>query len=171
MHSLKATDIEVYLFRRTSRVELLLLRRSKLDSLPGVWQPVTGRIHRRESASRAAEREVREETGLSPRRWWRLEHLVSYVNPETDELRIVPLFAAEVGQRPGPRLSKEHDAFRWVTLARAAPLVLWDTQRAALTAFKRQILGQARLAAALEIRTSGAPRASRAKRHSRRSSG
>jgi dATP pyrophosphohydrolase len=149
---MKATHVEVYLFTRKPRARLLLLRRSGHDSLSGVWQPVTGRIHRRESALAAAAREVREESGLTPRRWWRLEQVVSYVNPLTDELRVVPLFAAEVAPTSRVRLSDEHDAFRWVTLQAAAPLVLWDTQRAALQAFRRQVLGGARLAAALEIR-------------------
>jgi len=93
-----------------------------------------------------------------PSRWWRLEHLVSYFNPATDELRVVPLLAAEVSPGARVRLSKEHDAHRWVTLANAAPLVLWDTQRAALQALRRQVLGSARLAAALEIRNARVPR-------------
>lgn len=154
---MKATHVEVYVFSPKPRFGLLLLRRSAHDSLPGVWQPVTGRIHRRESALAAAAREVREETSLTPDRWWRLEHVVSYVQPATDELRVVPLFAARVSDRSLLRLSREHDAFRWVTLAAAAPLVLWDTQRTALAAFRRQILGSVRLSAALEIHL---PRAS-----------
>jgi dATP pyrophosphohydrolase len=153
-----ATHIEVYLFRRAPRIQLLLLRRSGHDSLPGVWQPVTGRIHAREKALAAAAREVREESGLAPSRWWRLEHVVSYVNPLTDELRVVPLFAAEVELLSRVRLSDEHDAYRWVTPAAAAPLVLWDTQRAALRALRRQVLGPARLAAALEIPVTHASR-------------
>ena len=64
---MKATHVEVYVFRAEAASRfLLLLRRSAHDSLPGVWQPVTGRIHRRESALAAAAREVREETGLTP---------------------------------------------------------------------------------------------------------
>jgi hypothetical protein len=89
----------------------------------------------------------------------------------TDELRMVPLFAAEVAPGARVRLSKEHDAYRWVTPAAAAPLVLWDTQRAALQALRRQVLGPARLAAALEIQMTRAsqprPVAPRTRRSSR----
>ena len=66
--------IEVHLFRRAGRrVEFLCLRRARTRRLPGVWQPVTGKRRRGETAFAAARREVREETGLEPRRWWALE--------------------------------------------------------------------------------------------------
>jgi dATP pyrophosphohydrolase len=175
--SIKATHVEVYVFCRRPNFGLLLLRRSRRDSLPGIWQPITGRIDRRESALAAAAREVREETGLSPRRWWRLEQVVSYVDPPSDELRVVPLFAAEVADRSRVQLSAEHDAHRWVTLAAAGPLVLWDTQRAALQAFRRQVLRSAKLSAALEIHLRNAARPTtgvrrkRAARRARRTRG
>jgi hypothetical protein len=83
----------------------------------------------------------------------------------------VALYAAQVDARARVRLSHEHDASRWVTLAGAAPLVLWDTQRAALQALRRQVLGPARLAAALEIQMTRAsqprPVAPRTRRSSR----
>jgi dATP pyrophosphohydrolase len=165
------THIEVYLFTRSRGTQLLLLRRARSESLAGVWQPVTGRIEPRERSVDAAVREVREETGLEPQRWWRLEQVTSYVHPVSDELRVVALYAAQVDARARVRLSHEHDASRWVTLAGAAPLVLWDTQRAALQALRRQVLGPARLAAALEIQMTRAsqprPVAPRTRRSSR----
>jgi len=164
------THVEVYLFRRTPRAGLLLLRRAKRDSLPGIWQPVTGRIEPGERALDAAVREVREETGLDPTRWWRLEHVVSYIHPKSDELRVVALFAAEMNGRPRVTLSHEHDALRWVTLAAAAPMVLWDTQRFALQALRHQVLGSARIAAALEIELPPAKRMASTSRRARTAS-
>src|SRR5881396_1604702 len=42
---LDASAIEVYVFRRRGRrTEFLALRRRPGDSLPGVWQPVTGTL-------------------------------------------------------------------------------------------------------------------------------
>jgi 8-oxo-dGTP pyrophosphatase MutT (NUDIX family) len=155
----RLTHIEVYLFARSRGTKLLLLRRAGTESLAGVWQPVTGRIEPRERSVEAALREVREETGLTPRRWWRLEHVTSYIHPVSDELRVVALFAAQVDARARVRLSHEHDASRWVTLASAAPLVLWDTQRATLAALRSQVLRSARIAAALEIDIKQARRA------------
>ena len=67
MIPLRCKQIEVYLFRRRAgRIELLVLRRARGRPFAGVWQPVTGRIRRGERPSRAATREVREETKLVP---------------------------------------------------------------------------------------------------------
>src|SRR5438067_13107267 len=69
-----STHVEVYLFRRQAgRVEFLVLRRSPdRRVLPKVWQPVTGKREDDETAHASAMREVREETGLTPKRWWSL---------------------------------------------------------------------------------------------------
>ena len=136
-----------------------MLRRAAHESLPGAWQPVTGSIRRGENALRAARREVREETGLEPLEWWRLESVVSYLDVASDKLCVVALFAAEVDPAAKARLSREHDSVRYVTLARAAAMVLWDTQRDALRSLRSQIFGGARLAAALKIDDHAAPRA------------
>jgi dATP pyrophosphohydrolase len=155
------THVEIYLFRRRPALRILLLRRAAgRRTLPGVWQPVTGKIRRGERALAAAAREVREETGLEPRRWWALETTSIYFDPIDDCVRVLPLFAAEV--TPGARieLSREHDAFRFLEPSRAAARVLWDTQRVGLDALRSQVLARPSLAAALEL-TSHAPRRTR----------
>ena len=60
--------IEAHIFRLVEdRLEFLLLRRAADEEVyPGVWQPVTGRMHEGEKAWEAALREIKEETGLSP---------------------------------------------------------------------------------------------------------
>ena len=75
MPAIRCSHVEVYLFRRRGgKVEFLTLRRSpNRRKLPGVWQPVTGKLERGERAWASAAREVLEETGLKPRRWWTLE--------------------------------------------------------------------------------------------------
>lgn len=140
------------MFRRRSRtVQLLLLRRSPERTLPGVWQPVTGGIERGETAYAAAAREVREETGLSPLRWWSLAHLTSFYDPAGDVVRLLPGFAAEVAASDPVHLSHEHDRYAFLPLARAASRVLWDAQRLALAALRREVLQGGAHAAAREI--------------------
>src|SRR5438045_522053 len=108
---LRPTQIEVYLFRRRARrVEFLCLRRAR-GLLPGVWQPVTGGLRRREGVLAGAAREVREETGLSPRRWWALEGVGIYFDARAGLARVMAMFAAEVDPQDGVRLSREHEAF------------------------------------------------------------
>jgi 8-oxo-dGTP pyrophosphatase MutT (NUDIX family) len=155
--SLTCTHVEVYVFRRRAgRVEFLALRRAPGRSLPGVWQPVTGRLRRREPAARGAARELAEETGLAPLRWWALETLTLYIDAARDRVVVLPMFAAEVDAASRVRLSREHDRARFVPRASAARLFLWDAQRRGLDAVARQVLRGGALARALEIRARGA---------------
>lgn len=143
--------IEVHLFRRRAgRVEFLCLRRAAGDHLPGAWQPVTGRIERAETALAAAVREVREETGLSPRRWWGLESVTVYFDVRADEVRALPLFAAEVAATDRVRLSVEHTDAVWLPAPAAGRRYVWEAQRTALAAVKREVLRGGPLARALE---------------------
>lgn len=167
MIPVRCRQVEVYLFRRRARrVEILLLRRSPERTLPGVWQPVTGGIEKREAAYRAAAREVAEETGLTPLRWWALEHLTVYYEPAKDAVHAVPVFAAEVAWTDPVHLSSEHDRYAFVTEAAAAKRVLWHTQRRALLALRAEVLAAGANASAREVTARiGAPeRASRSKR-------
>lgn len=149
---LTCTHVEVYVFRRRAgRVEFLALQRARGRSLGGVWQPVTGRLEPRESAVRGAAREVLEETGFVPQRWWALETVTVYFDAMTDRIVALPLFAAEVGASSRVQLSDEHDDARFVSRAAAARLFLWDAQRAGLEAVARQVLRGGALARALEI--------------------
>lgn len=152
MPRLQRTHIEAYVFRRRGgRVEFLCLRRARDRSLGGVWQPVTGKSRPRETALAGAVREVHEETGLSPRRWWALETVTAYYDPAKDVVLMLPLFAAEAGAREAVRLSEEHDAHRWLPARAAGRLYLWEAQRIGLEAVRREVLGRRDLARALEV--------------------
>jgi dATP pyrophosphohydrolase len=88
----------------------------------------------------AARREVLEETGLTPVRWWALEHLAAFYEPARDMIRVVPVFAAEVSWTDPVQLSDEHDQYAFVTLAVALKRVLWATQRQAIKAVRDEVL-------------------------------
>ncbi len=152
MSPIAPTQIEVHVFRRRGRaVEFLCLRRSRGSRLPGVWQPVTGKLRRGEGPLRGARREVREETGFVPTRWWALESVSVYFDAPSGVVHALPIFAAEVD--PGERvtLSAEHDASRFLPAREAGRRFLWDAQRRALEAVRRQVLRGGALARALEV--------------------
>lgn len=148
----RCKQVEVHLFRRrASRREFLLLRRSADRSLAGVWQPVTGGIERGETAWQAAAREVLEETGLLPLRWWALEHLTLFYSPAKDAVLAVPVFAAEVAWADPVHLSSEHDRYAFVPPTLAARRVLWGTQRAAMRAVRDEVFAGGASAKAREV--------------------
>jgi 8-oxo-dGTP pyrophosphatase MutT (NUDIX family) len=152
MPPLFSRQIEVYPFRRRRlRTEFLLVRRAAERSLPGVWQPVTGGIEGRETAWRAAAREVLEETGLTPLRWWALEHLTTYYEPAKDAVLALPLFAAEVAWTDAVHLSHEHDRYAFLAAGAASRRVLWASQRQALAAVHEEILARGADPSAREI--------------------
>ena len=169
MIPISCTQVEVHVFRRRGkRLELLLIRRAPHRSLAGVWQPITGGIERGESTMAAAVREVREETGLAPLRWWALEHLATFYDPGHDHIRVVSVFAAEVAWTDPVQLSHEHDRYAFVSLAVARRRVLWATQRQAIAALRDEVLSGSSGGAAREVTARvaalAAPRAGRTPR-------
>lgn len=160
MPSLKQTHVEVYVFRRRRprRIEFLCLRRAPGRPLAGVWQPVTGSRRPRERALVAALREVREETGITPRRMWALESVSVYFDAAADAVCLLPLFAAEIDASARVQLSREHDASRFLTARAAGRRFLWEAQRRGLDAVCREVLEQPRLARALEVKLTGSAR-------------
>lgn len=152
MAAIQRTHVEVYLFRRRrGRVQFLCLRRSPGRKLGGVWQPVTGKVDRGETALAAAVREAREETGIAPTRFWALETVTVYYDPGLDSVMALPLFAAEAAAAARVRISGEHDAYAWLSARAAGNRFLWEAQRAGLAAVRREVLLRPRLARALEV--------------------
>jgi dATP pyrophosphohydrolase len=151
----RSDHVEVYLFRRRGRkVEFLVLRRAA-GRLAGVWQPVTGTRDRGETAIVAARREVKEETGVAPARWWRLEGVLLFFDAARDAFQFVPRFVAEIGASERVRISSEHDASMWLAPSAAGRRCLWDSQRSAIAAVRREILPGGPAARALAIASSG----------------
>ncbi len=131
MPAIVSRVVEVCVFRFSgNRPEYLLLRRSPDDALyPGMWQFVTGTIRRREKATDAAMREFREETGLSPERFWVVPFTNAFYDHRADALSFIPFFAAQVENGKEVRLSREHDALQWLPFEQARRKLVWPGQR------------------------------------------
>jgi dATP pyrophosphohydrolase len=131
--TLQSHIVDVYVFRRVAGgVELLLLRRRPGSRVGETWQAVHGKIEAGETAWRAALREMREETGLRPLRFWQLEHVNTLYVAESDRILLCPGFVAEVDPSAAVVLSHEHSEMRWESPERALEILLWPGQRAAV---------------------------------------
>ncbi len=116
--------------------EHLIIRRAPTESVfPGMWQCVTGRINDKEIAVQAALRELSEECGLTPLRFWVLPYISQFYSLQKDAIVSVPVFAALCSIDQMEQLSDEHDAAEWCTLERSNELLVIPAQRDATRLF------------------------------------
>lgn len=135
MTAIRVCFVDTFVLRpggRGAEWEVLVLRRSAHGRNPGSWETVHGTIEAGETPVQASLRELREETGLAPERFYNLSRIEGFYQHRTDELAIIPAFAAIVTAAAAPRLSDEHDAFVWLAPIDAARRFAWPRERRAL---------------------------------------
>jgi dATP pyrophosphohydrolase len=126
----KSSLIEAHIFRISkNNIEFLLLKRSPGEIYPGLWQMVTVSIEKDESGYMAALREIKEETGLTPEKFWVVPNINSFYAHKNDEIFIIPVFAALVGGDSKVVLSGEHSDYQWVSKDTACKMLAWPGQR------------------------------------------
>lgn len=107
---------------------LLIRRCSKY--LYGNWQMISGGIDEGELAYQTAFREIIEETGLTPMRFYSVNTVEIYYDAERDIIMTNPVFVAFVDNKHDVKLSpSEHDAFKWVTIKQALRILEFPQQR------------------------------------------
>lgn len=122
--------IEAHIFRLAGKeLEFLLLKRSEKEIYPGLWQMVTGSIDDNEKAYQTAIREIKEETGLTPVKFWVVPNVNSFYSPKQNSICMVPVFAALVADDSNVNISGEHSEYKWVGKDDAIKLLAWPGQR------------------------------------------
>ena len=117
---------------RGNEVKYLLLKRCG-KFLTGNWQMVAGKVEEGETGTQGALRELYEETGIKPDRFYTADFVESFYLPKFDLMCHAPVFVAFVDEDQEVVLSpKEHDEFTWVTLSEALSLLEFSGQRIAL---------------------------------------
>jgi len=112
---------------------VLCLRRSASGRSPGSWEGVHGHIDEGETAVDTALRELREEAGLVPERLYNLSRVESFYRHSTNEVVLVPAFAACVSRDAEVRLCPEHDAHEWLPPGAARERMSWPRIRREIT--------------------------------------
>ncbi len=126
----KSNLIEAHIIAKTVEgIRFLLLKRSKYEIYPDVWQMVTGTVKENEKGYEAAIREIKEETGLNPERMWVVPNVNSFYNPSDDSVCLVPVFVAMVSGNENVKISEEHSDYKWVDEEEAKKLLAWRGQR------------------------------------------
>jgi dATP pyrophosphohydrolase len=142
MTIIRVSLVDVYVVRRSgSALECLALRRAPGGRCPGSWESVHGHIDAEESPQAAAIREVEEETGLSPLHLYNLSRVELFYQHRLNEVALIPVFVALIGEAAVVRLSREHDRFEWLALESARERLVWPRERRALEDVE-MLLGQ-----------------------------
>ena len=133
MTETRVAFVDVYVVRpAASELEVLVLRRGPGGRSPGSWETIHGHIEPDENPVAAALRELREETGLEPVRFYNLSRVEAFYRHRTDEIALIPVFAGVVDARAEARRSSEHDRVEWLAPSQAAERFSWPRERRAL---------------------------------------
>ena len=125
--------IDAYIFRQTDdRLNFLLLKRAETKIYKHLWQGVAGKIEEGETASEAAIRELKEETGFDPVRMFVADHVSKFYEVHGDRINLVPVFGIEV-DREDVTISEEHCEFKWVNFETARDTLIWKGQKEGIT--------------------------------------
>ncbi|MFL5496905.1 MAG: NUDIX hydrolase [Gemmatimonadales bacterium] len=133
MSTIRVALVDVYVLRGTGpALECLVLRRAAGGRCPGSWEAVHGHIEAGERPADAALRELQEETGLTPLRLYNLSRMESFYLHRSDEVALVPVFAAFVPADATVRLGPEHDGSEWLPPEAALRRFAWPREGRAL---------------------------------------
>jgi 8-oxo-dGTP pyrophosphatase MutT (NUDIX family) len=142
----RVTGVDVWPYRiLDGTAEFLLLHRSGRDGVP-FWQGVSGWIQAGEAPHHAALRELREETGLEALELYGVDAVFDLYAWRRGTVDAIVPFAARVAPDAAPRLSEEHDEWRWASPGEALQQVPYEPQRAALRRISADLLERPELA-------------------------
>ncbi len=131
MHEIQIRSflIAAYIVRgRGPNARTLLMKRSG-SSLEGIWCQISGSLEEGETAWRAALREIREETGITPARFFSSDICEQFYEPHHDSITLAPVFVGYVPDDVSVELNEEHSDFGWFTLEEARERLPFPSQR------------------------------------------
>lgn len=132
--------IDLYVLRGAGpALRCLVLRRARGTRCTGAWEVVHGHIEPGETPVEAARREMLEETGLTPARLFSVSRVEAFYQHRTNEVALVPVFAAFVDENAEPTLGTEHDAAEWLAPDDARARVAWPREARALEDIVRML--------------------------------
>lgn len=120
MATIVSKMVQVHIVRRVGttddQFEFLVMQRSDGQKrYPAMWQVVTGKVDDGETMVECAKRELLEETGLVPIKFWTLPYVSTFYEPKDDSMNLVPVFGVEVSENAEVVLSDEHQNFQWLS--------------------------------------------------------
>ena len=125
----KVRVVDTYVFRKIQNgYKFLMLKRAKTKIYEHLWQGVAGKIEKGETAWLAAVRELKEETGLTPKRMFIADHVSTFYEENGDLINLVPVFGIET-ETKRITLSSEHSEYKWMDFEDAERTLAWNGQK------------------------------------------
>jgi dATP pyrophosphohydrolase len=140
---IKSFSIAAYICKVEGGVCWHLIIRRSSQRLGGTWQMVSGRIEAGETGWQAALREIHEETGLVPDRFYSANVLESFYDASQNCINLIPVFVAFIESNQTVQVSDEHSAYKWVTHNEAETYLNFDHQKEMLKTIERQFVEKA----------------------------
>lgn len=130
------------IWQKSDIAECLLLRQTK-GKLVGNWQMISGKLIDGERVVAGAIRELREETGLIPSKFYSADVVETFFVPGQDAIFFAPVFVAFVEIKEPITLSKsEHDAYQWISIEKALLHLEFSGQRKALEHIEKEFINK-----------------------------
>ncbi len=122
--------IDVYPYRITNgKPQFLIFKRSTQKIYGNQWRMVGGKVKEEESFWEAALRELKEETGVMPIKFWTLPSVNQFYEAKSDTVHSIPAFAAELNSNAEIKLDDEHSDYQWVEIDEINAYISWPEQR------------------------------------------
>ncbi len=122
--------IDVYPYKMEVGQPLFLIFKRSAEKIYGnQWRMVGGKVKDGESSWEGALRELKEETGLSPVKFWAIPSVNQFYEAKSDSVHTIPAFAAELSGKEEITLDDEHSEYKWVSIEGIDPYIRWPEQR------------------------------------------
>jgi dihydroneopterin triphosphate diphosphatase len=116
---IKSFSIAAYICKvEGNRGKYLVIRRMP-GYLGDTWQMISGKVEAGETGWQAALREIEEETGLIPDRFYSADTLEMFYEVSQNCINLVPVFVGIIDGERAIRLSGEHSEYQWITVEEA----------------------------------------------------
>ncbi|WP_428236923.1 NUDIX hydrolase [Gracilimonas sp.] len=122
--------IDVYPYKMKGGQPLFLIFKRSSEKIYGnQWRMVGGKVKEGEVSWEGALRELKEETGLVPVKFWTIPSVNQFYEAKSDTIHTIPAFAAELDGNEEITLDDEHSEYKWVSIEGVEPYISWPEQR------------------------------------------